>query len=97
MAGLHVIHAPLISLASGKRHTDTTNGFRAYSRRLLEDPRVAPLRDLFTTYELHYYLAIRVARLGLRVCEIPVARRYPALVGATLVAITVRRCEIDRG
>jgi glycosyltransferase involved in cell wall biosynthesis len=72
------LHAPLISLAAGNRYTDTTNGFRAYSRRLLSDPRVQPLRDIFTGYELHYYLAIRAARLGFRVTETPVTRRYPA-------------------
>jgi dolichol-phosphate mannosyltransferase len=27
---------------------------------------------------LHYYLAVQAARVGYRVCEIPVARRYPA-------------------
>jgi dolichol-phosphate mannosyltransferase len=72
-----LIHAPMISLAAGTRYTDTTNGFRAYSRRLLADPRVAPLRDVFMGYELHYYLAIRAARLGFRVTETPVTRRYP--------------------
>lgn len=76
--GVRFVHAPLISLAAGFRYTDTTNGFRAYSRRLLEDPRVAPFRDVFSRYELHYYLAIRAARLGFRVKEVPVARRYPA-------------------
>lgn len=77
-AGVKFLHAPLISLASRFRYTDTTNGFRGYSRRLLEDPRVAVFRDLFVGYELHYYLAIRAARLGMQVCEIPVARRYPS-------------------
>lgn len=72
-----LIHAPTISLASRFRYTDTTNGFRAYSRRLLTDPRVRPLRGTFMGYELHYYLAIRAARLGFRVIEIPVTRRYP--------------------
>ncbi|MGL6095521.1 MAG: glycosyltransferase family 2 protein, partial [Fimbriiglobus sp.] len=76
--GVRFVHAPLIGLSSGFRYTDTTNGFRGYSRRLLEDPRVALFRDVFTGYELHYYLAIRAARLGLRVCEIPVARKYPS-------------------
>jgi hypothetical protein len=71
------LHAPLVSLAAGFHYTDTTNGFRAYSRRLLLDPRVAPFRDVFADYELHYYLAIRAARLGLRVCETPVTRAYP--------------------
>ena len=75
--GVRLVHAPVISLAAGTRYTDTTNGFRAYSRRLLTDPRVQPLRDIFRGYELHYYLAIRAARLGFRVTETPVTRRYP--------------------
>jgi dolichol-phosphate mannosyltransferase len=72
-----LLHAPLISLVAGFRYTDTTNGFRAYSRRLLLDERVAPFRAVFTGYELHYYLAIRAARLGFHVCETPVTRAYP--------------------
>ncbi len=71
------LHAPLLSLAAGFRYTDTTNGFRAYSRRLLLDERVAPFREVFGGYELHYYLAIRAARLGFHVCETPVTRAYP--------------------
>jgi glycosyltransferase involved in cell wall biosynthesis len=71
------LHAPLISLAAGFRYTDTTNGFRAYSRRLLLDERVAPFRDVFGGYELHYYLAIRAARLGFHICETPATRAYP--------------------
>jgi glycosyltransferase involved in cell wall biosynthesis len=74
---VRLLHAPLISLAAGRRFTDTTNGFRAYSRRLLTDARVQPLRDVFVGYELHYYLAIRAARLGFRTIEAPVTRRYP--------------------
>jgi hypothetical protein len=74
---VRAIHAPLISLAARSLYTDTTNGFRAYSRRLLTDARVQPLRDVFSAYELHYYLAIRAARLHFRVTETPVTRRYP--------------------
>ena len=76
--GIKLLHAPMIARASGFAYTDTTNGFRAYSRRFLEDERVAPLRSLFTGYELHYYLAIRAAELGFAVEEIPVTRAYPA-------------------
>lgn len=75
---IRLIHAPLISLAAGFSYTDTTNGFRAYSRKLLLDPRVAPFRHIFSAYELHYYLAIRAACLDYRVKELPVTRRYPA-------------------
>lgn len=75
--GLKILHAPLISLSAGRRHTDTTNGFRAYSSKLLCDNRVAPFRKVFEAYELHYYLAIRASRLGFKVCEVPVTREYP--------------------
>lgn len=77
MLGIKLLHAPLISVASRFRYTDTTNGFRGYSREFLLDPRVAPFRDVFARYELHYYLAIRAARLGYRVTEVPVTRAYP--------------------
>ena len=76
---IRLIHAPLISLASGFHYTDTTNGFRGYSARFLLDKNVAPFRNIFSTYELHYYLAIRAPRLGYRVIEVPVIRRYPAI------------------
>lgn len=76
-AAIRVVHAPVTSAAAGTWYTDTTNGFRGHSRRLLTDPRVAPLRDVFDTYELLAYLPIRAARLGLRVTEVPVRRTYP--------------------
>jgi glycosyltransferase involved in cell wall biosynthesis len=75
--GVKLLHAPVVSVAAHRRYTDTTNGFRAYSRKLLTDMRVSPLRDVFLGYELHYYLAIRAARLGYRVIETPVTRSYP--------------------
>lgn len=79
LIGLKVLHAPLISLASGRRHTDTTNGFRAYSARLLADPGVAVFRSVFSTYELHYHLAIESSRSKVfRTTETPVTRAYPA-------------------
>lgn len=84
------IHAPLMSLASGRRCSDTTNGFRGYSARFLRDPRVLPFRDVFVAYELHYYLAIRAARLGFDVRELPVTREYPAGVATPTKISPVR-------
>jgi len=77
-----LVHAPLISLAARRWFTDTTNGYRAYSRRLLEDPRVAPFRPVFDGYGLLFYLSVRAARCGYRAVEVPVIRRYPP-VGRT--------------
>lgn len=74
---IRLIHAPALSRASGFAWTDTTQGFRAYSRRMLLDPRVAPFRAVFSGYELLAYLSYRVPRLGYRCVEMPTARRYP--------------------
>jgi hypothetical protein len=54
---------------------------------------VAPFRDVFSTYELHYYLAIRSARLGFKVKELPVSRAYPAR-GATPTKISPIRGNV---
>jgi glycosyltransferase involved in cell wall biosynthesis len=74
---IRFIHAPMLSLASGFNWTDTTQGFRAYSRTMLLDPLVAPFRDVFMTYELLAYLSYRAPRLGYRCVELPTVRRYP--------------------
>ena len=74
---IRYIHAPGLSLASGFHWTDTTQGFRAYSRRLLLDPRLAPFRHVFNGYELLAYLSYRAPRLGYRCIESPTTRRYP--------------------
>ncbi len=92
--GVRLLHAPLISLSAGRLHTDTTNGFRAYSRALLTDPRVAPFRDVFLGYELHYYLAIRASRLGFRMTEVPVTRAYPSS-GPTPTKISFVRGNLE--
>jgi dolichol-phosphate mannosyltransferase len=74
---IRFVHAPMLSLFSGFHWTDTTQGFRAYSRRLLLDPRVAPFRDVFDSYELLAYMSYRVPKLGYRCSELATSRRYP--------------------
>lgn len=79
LIAVRLLHAPLLSLASHHRHTDTTNGFRAYSRKLLLDPEISVFRDVFATYELHYHLAVESARAKrFKLIETPVTRAYPA-------------------
>lgn len=88
------IHAPIISLTAHRHFTDTTNAYRAYSRRYLVHPQVQPLRDIFPGYELLAYLSVRATQLGLKACEIPVARVYPAK-GATPTKIKGVRGDAD--
>ena len=74
---VRLIHAPIISLTAKHWFTDTTNAYRAYSRKYLTDIRVQPLRDIFMTYELLAYLSVRATQIGMKACEIPVTRAYP--------------------
>jgi glycosyltransferase involved in cell wall biosynthesis len=74
---IRFIHAPCLRIASGFRWTDTTQGFRAYSRRLLTDVKIALFRDIFVTYELLAYLSYIAPKMGYKCQEIPTARRYP--------------------
>ncbi|MCP1477242.1 dolichol-phosphate mannosyltransferase [Pseudomonas sp. EB276 TE3739] len=74
---IRFIHAPLLSLSSGHSWTDTTQGFRAYSSRMLLDPNVAIFRNIFSTYELLAYLSYRAPKLGYKCAELPTVRRYP--------------------
>jgi dolichol-phosphate mannosyltransferase len=71
------IHAPVLSLSGRHWFTDTTNGFRGYSRAYLLDPRVQPFRSIFMRYELLFYLTVRAGQIGRRVCQVPVQRSYP--------------------
>lgn len=72
-----LIHAPILSLAGRHWFSDTTNGYRAYSRRYLTDPRVQPFRKVFQRYELLFYLTVRAGQIGMKVSQVPVRRSYP--------------------
>lgn len=61
----------------GRRFSDSTNSFRAFSRPFLIDPRVAPFSNRLTWCQRPYYLAWSACRHGFRVAKIPVTRAYP--------------------
>ena len=74
---IRYLHAPMLRWFSGFAWTDTTQGFRAYSRQILIDQNVAPFRSVFTGYELLAYLSYRIPKLGYRCLELPTSRCYP--------------------
>jgi glycosyltransferase involved in cell wall biosynthesis len=78
LLAIKLLHAPLTSLFSMRKFTDSTNGFRGFSRRVLEDPKIGIFRNVFFSYELLAYLPIRISRLGYITTEVPVSRKYPS-------------------
>lgn len=75
--GIRFIHAPVLSLFSGFAWTDTTQGFRAYSRKMLLSSDISIFRDIFSSYELLAYLSYRAPRMGYKCIELPTSRQYP--------------------
>lgn len=74
---IRYIHAPVLSYFSGFHWTDTTQGFRGYSSRLLSSPEVAIFRKEFSCYELLAYLSYIAPKLNFKCIEIPSKRVYP--------------------
>lgn len=77
LLAVRLIHAPILSISSGFCWTDTTQGFRGYTSRLLEDKGLDIFRDVFRSYGLLVYLSARAPRLGFTVKEIGTSRNYP--------------------
>lgn len=73
-----IIHPWLFSLISGKRITDSTNGFRAIRLSMLNDARINLRQEWLDQYELEPYLFFKAIRLGYKVKEVPVTKIYPA-------------------
>jgi glycosyltransferase involved in cell wall biosynthesis len=74
---IRALHAPLFSLAARRWISDTTNGYRAFSRSFLTSQNVYPFQASFCHYEIEQYLAWKALRLERSCCEISVARDYP--------------------
>lgn len=75
--GTRVIHPLVFSIASGKRVTESTNGFRAFRTALLRDARINWRQDWLDRYELEPYLMLKAITLGYRHREVPVTKIYP--------------------
>ena len=71
------LHPLLFSLAVRRRVSESTNGFRAFRTRLLEDPRIRLDQRWLDAYELEIYLYYQAIRLGYDVREVPVTKIYP--------------------
>ncbi len=72
------LHPWLMSLFTGHRITDSTNGFRALDLRVLDDPGIDLGQEWLDRYELEPYLFYKTIALGYKVGEAPVDKFYPS-------------------
>lgn len=71
------VHPFLFSLITGRKITDSTNGFRAIRLSALNDPRINLNQSWLEQYELEPYLYYKFIKLGYSVKEVPVTKIYP--------------------
>ncbi len=71
------MHPLLLSFVTGKRITDSTNGFRAIRVSCFKDARINIDQPWLDHYELEPYLFFKFIRLGYKVKEVPVTKIYP--------------------
>ncbi|HEV2969566.1 MAG TPA: glycosyltransferase family 2 protein [Pirellulales bacterium] len=71
------LHPWLMSLATRKRLTETTNGFRAVRLSCLDDPRIRLDQKWLDGYGLEVYLLYKMLVCGYRHAEVPCTKIYP--------------------
>lgn len=71
------LHPLLMSLFTGAKVTDSTNGFRAFRLAILDDKRIDLDQDWLDTYELEPYLMFKAIKLGYKFTEVFVTKVYP--------------------
>ncbi|MBK9292945.1 MAG: glycosyltransferase family 2 protein [Oligoflexia bacterium] len=71
------LHPFLFSIFTGRRLTESTNGFRAFKTSLLNDPKIKLDQPWLDQYELEPYLYYKTITLGYKTMEIPCTKTYP--------------------
>lgn len=72
------VHPMLVRIMSGRRMTETTNGYRAIKVAKLADPRIDLDQPWLREYQLEMYLLMKVLKLDFRIAEVPVSKIYPS-------------------
>lgn len=72
------LHPLVFSLFTGRRLTDTTNGFRAIRLSIFNDSRINLNQSWLDTYELEPYILWKAITLGFKYKEVFVTKVYPS-------------------
>lgn len=75
--GIRFVSSPYTSFIAKIRITDSTNGFRGYSRKLILDERLNLKMRFFRGYSLVSYIPFLIGKYRLNFAEVSVRRDYP--------------------
>ena len=71
------LHPLLVGMFSGRKITESTNGYRAMKTSVLSDPRINLHQGWLDHYELEVYLLMKLLGLDYKCTEAPVSKIYP--------------------
>ena len=71
------LHPWLMSLFTGTRITDSTNGFRAFRLKIFDDKAIDIDQPWLDSYELEPYILFKIIKLGYKFTEVFVTKIYP--------------------
>lgn len=71
------MHPWLMSMITGRKLTDTTNGFRIFRLSIFEDERINIDQEWLDKYELEPYILFKAIKCGFNFSEAPVTKIYP--------------------
>ncbi|MCA9400667.1 MAG: glycosyltransferase family 2 protein [Candidatus Omnitrophica bacterium] len=72
------MHPWLMTMITGRRVTDTTNGFRGFRLSIFDHPKINIDQDWLNQYELEPYLLFKAIKLGYKFDEAAVTKIYPS-------------------
>ena len=75
--GIRLVSSPYTSLIARIKITDSTNGFRAYSKKLIENEKLQIDQRSFKGYALVSFIPFFVGKHKMKFAEISVRRDYP--------------------
>jgi len=71
------IHPWMMSVITGRKVTDSTNGFRAFRLSIFDDDRINVDQPWLDQYELEPYLLYKAIKLNFKFTEASVTKIYP--------------------
>lgn len=80
---INYIHVPLLNLGSNYKFTDTTQGYRAYSKKVLTDSKIGLMNKKFKRYQLLLCATTLIPKYNYKCIEVPNTRTYSTEGGQT--------------
>jgi dolichol-phosphate mannosyltransferase len=78
VAATRYIHPGIVRFFTGRKVTESSNGYRAVKVSVLKDKRLDLRQDWLKDYQFEMYTLMRILMLDFKCTEVPVSKIYPS-------------------